>query len=190
MYSKSFNLEIKRKISPFRKKITIDSDKSIGYNTKKEKVIKFYNKLIDSSIIDTRMFNKHMWELADYVGLLSCMTAKLIIDGKGVSQNLRCSPVISKTNYKYYNLKLINEICRKLDIPVINFQEYTTLFYDIVIYKKYNDQKRNEFISDLKTKLSFANFEKIIKLSYLYTNYNKKYTVKVKNKLLNLFNSL
>ena len=30
MYSKSFNLEIKKKISPFKKKIEIDSDKSIS----------------------------------------------------------------------------------------------------------------------------------------------------------------
>ena len=30
MYSKSFNLKIKKKISPFKKKIKIDSDKSIS----------------------------------------------------------------------------------------------------------------------------------------------------------------
>lgn len=168
----------------------IDSDKSIDYNTKKYKVIYFYNNLIDSCVIDTLMFNKHIWELKDYVALLSCTTANKIIDGGGVSQKLRCSPVISKTNYKYYNLKLINEICRKLHIPVLNFQEYTKLFYDIVIYMKYTNEKRSEFISDLKTKLTFTNFEKIIKLSYLYNDYNKKYTIKVKNKLCHLFNSL
>ena len=30
MYSKSFNVEIKKKISPFKKKLLIDSDKSIS----------------------------------------------------------------------------------------------------------------------------------------------------------------
>lgn len=168
----------------------IKSNKTLPYKQQLKNVELFYDHLIGSSIIDTKMFNGHNWVLKDYVGMLSCQSANRIIDGKGTVPTLKCSPVISKTNYKFYNLKLINEICRKLDIPINNFQEYTKLFYDIVIFELYTKKERDHLVKTLKQQLTFSNLEKIIKLSYLYTDYQKKYTIKTKRILEKYFLSL
>ena len=75
MYSKSFNLEIKRKISPFRKKIKIDSDKSISIRS-----------FLISSISQNISSIKNVLESEDVFSTIKCLKklgVKIKKKGKG-----------------------------------------------------------------------------------------------------------
>ncbi len=62
MYSKSFNLEIKKKISPFKKKIKIDSDKSISIRS-----------FLISSISQNISIIKNVLESDDVFSTIKCL---------------------------------------------------------------------------------------------------------------------
>ena len=75
MFSKSFNLEIKNKISPFKKKIKIDSDKSISIRS-----------FLISSISQNISSIKNVLESDDVFSTIQCLRklgVKIIKKGKG-----------------------------------------------------------------------------------------------------------
>ena len=75
MYSKSFNVEIKKKISPFKKKIKIDSDKSISIRS-----------FLISSISQNISIIKNALESDDVFSAIKCLRklgVKIEKKGKG-----------------------------------------------------------------------------------------------------------
>ena len=75
MYSKSFNLEIRKKIPPFKKKIKIDSDKSISIRS-----------FLISSISQNISSIKNVLESDDVFSTIQCLRklgVKIIKKGKG-----------------------------------------------------------------------------------------------------------
>ena len=100
------------------------------------------------------------------------------------------SSILSKLNYFFYNLKFINEITKKINISLNQFQLFTSLLYDYFILNKIDcDIKKQKFIKLLKSyNFAFNNFDKSLKLSYLYCTYEKLYTNKLKKQISNIFN--
>lgn len=161
-------------------------------DTKKNKLIRMFNYYENLTIgmkVDGIIYENNSWELNDYVGLFTCVSANKELNNEIESlkvvkyTNLDSSPVFSKINYKFYNLKLINEICKKLGIRLINFQDFTFTLYKSCII---NEIDKN-FINYVKKKLTFLEIDKSIKLSYLYEHYKSKYTAKKKKQLEKVF---
>jgi len=161
----------------------------------KDKIIKmdyYYKNLIKSIQIEKHIYNSQNWTYKDYIGILSCFTPNIILNDtnsiRPVKYNtIKCTPVLSKINYKYYNLKIINKICKKISISIDNFQDFTSILYDTFIF---NINKSNtSLMIFLKSKLDFWDIDKSIKLSYLYSYHGKLYTVKKKRELTKLYNS-
>ena len=165
-------------------------------NQKIDLMLKYYNHLIDSNIIDKFIFNNQMWELNDYVGILSCKQANIILNNDNkirplVYSTIKTSPVFSKLNYKFYNLKLMNEICKKIKISTSKFHLYTSILYRLLIFNKLDENKYKHYLINLKKcGLTFKNIDKSIKLSYLYTEHSKLYSTKKKKILEKIYKNL
>lgn len=147
--------------------------------------------MIDSSIIEKYVFNNRKWELNSYVGFLSLKYPNYLISSNDLyisNISLNNASIISKTNYLYHNLKYINEIIKKLNISVDNFQNFAYLIYDYFIFNTITEQKAvNKLIKYLqKNNITISNFDKIVKLSYLYETYSKIYTQKKKTSITKL----
>ena len=97
------------------------------------------------------------------------------------------SPLLSKINYKFYNLKIINLICKKMDICTNNFQQFTQYIYNVYIYDIYEPDHKNEINAYLSKYLDFTDIDKCIKLSYLYIDEKLLYTSKMKKKIEKTF---
>jgi len=153
-------------------------------------MINYYNNVIEGINIESSLHENNNWELTEYVGIFSCVSANYELNNNIFNTktnkytDIDSSPVFSKINYKFYNLKLINSICKKLDIKTSNFQYFTFSLYKYFIFNKISYNKDfKEFIHYLKKKINFTEFDKIIKLSYLYEQYKNTYTAKKKKKL-------
>lgn len=164
--------------------------------SKSEKInhlLTYYDYLIDSNIIDRTVRHNHTWQLDDYIGILSCLPINTILNSEKairppVYTEIINSPVFSKTNYKFYNLKLMNNIVRKIGISIDSFQEFTRYLYDLFVFENMKDIERRRFVQFLKSReFTLKDTEKAIKLSYLYEKYGKLFTRKMKNKLDNLY---
>ena len=130
-----------------------------------------------------------------YVGILSCQSANIQLNSNIKKKKplkyikMKNSPIFSKLNYQYYNLKLTNNISRKLNIGYMNFHEYTFKIYKYFILKKPNINEYKYFLKYLKeSNISYTDFDKSIKLSYLYESYRGIYTNKKKKELLKVYN--
>ena len=65
-------------------------------------------------------------------------------------------------------MKIINLICKKLNLQNDNFNIFTLEIYDVFIYNDDIDKKK-KYILDMKNhKIDLSEFNKIFKLSYLY----------------------
>ena len=95
------------------------------------------------------------------------------------------SALISKYNYRFYNLKYINKISKKLDIDLQNFQTLSLL----VAKSVFLDESTLDFtIKSLKKRnLNSKEFQKIVKLSFLFNKYGKKFTKKIQNRIDELY---
>lgn len=164
---------------------------------KKDKIdhlLMYYDFLIDSNIIDRTVRHNHTWQLDDYIGILSCHPINMILNSSAairppVYTDIVNSPVFSKTNYKFYNLKLMNNIVRKLGISIDSFQNFTTYLYQLFVFENMKDIECKRFVQFLKShNFTVKDIEKSIKLSYLYEKHGKLFTRKIKNKLENLYN--
>lgn len=176
-------------------------NRNLEYNkieTSKNKInrmLNYYDDVIEGMSIESSVHENNNWELTDYVGIFSCVSANHqlnnnIMNSKTVKYtDIDSSPVYSKLNYKFYNLKLINAICKKIDIKPTNFQDFTFNLYKLFMFNKtFSNKDCKEFINYLKDKkISFVEFDKTIKLSYLYEQYKNIYTAKKKKELEIIF---
>lgn len=176
-------------------------NKYLHYNCKNtffnklDKMEHYYDTLIDSSLIEDYMKENNTWEMDKYVGILSCQSANIQLNSNIKKKKplkytkMKNSPIFSKLNYQYYNLKLTNNISRKLNIGYMNFHEYTFKIYKYFILKKPNINEYKYFLKYLKeSNISYTDFDKSIKLSYLYESYRGIYTNKKKKELLKVYN--
>ena len=91
---------------------------------------------------------------------------------------------MSKYNYRFYNLKFINNLSKKLDIDMRNFYITSYLLYNI-LYNS-NDKIILKYINILKKfAINSKDFFKIIKLSILPSNIS--ITKKLENKIKKIF---
>ena len=99
--------------------------------------------------------------------------------------NLEKSALISKYNYRYYNLKSINFLSKKLNLDMVNFQIFAALVVNTVFESPKHLPKFLEYVSNFK--ISFKEFEKIMKLSPCFENYTKKWTKKYQKDIISNF---
>ena len=133
------------------------------------------------------------WELNNYVGCLSTVSANYCLRNTKVKsihskKNIDKSSLISKYNYRYYNLKFINLLSKKLQIDIRNFHTLSLLVAHSVFINKDN---LDYTIRKLKSiGLDSTEFKKIVKLSILFLTYNKQFTKKMQNVIDNKFSKI
>lgn len=169
----------------------IDRNTNNTYSEKLDLCIEYYDNLTQSQIIKNSLFGK--WYLIDYVGILSAYAPNIILKKAKLKDVLSLkefekSALISKYNYRYYNLKSINHICKKLDVDITNFQI-------ISIFAVYNVFVDRTFINYIvkyfkKRGLTFKEFEKLMKLSTIFEEYTKKYTKKVQKEINTIYDAI
>ena len=156
-------------------------------------LLDYYEKLSESSMIEKFVFDNRKWGLSCYSGILGLKYPNYILMSNNIITNnikINNSSILSKLNYFFYNLKFINEITKKINISLNQFQLFTSLLYDYFILNKIDcDIKKQKFIKLLKSyNFAFNNFDKSLKLSYLYCTYEKLYTNKLKKQISDIFN--
>lgn len=166
------------------------------FNTYEEKLdasIYFYKYILFSQKIKKKVFNR--WYLECYVGLLSCGAFNIITHSlkkkKTNTYNIIYkSSLISKYNYRFYNLKYINQLSKSLNININNFYILSNLIATCVFNDLDNTESILTLIKRIKQyKLSSAEFLKIIKLNYEFYKYKKCFTKKFQNKIQGIYNS-
>ena len=168
----------------------VQKNSKITYSEKIDTCLDYYKYLEKSQILKKQTFNK--WFLNDYIALFTCVAPNFILKDtklkETLTNNISKSALISKYNYRYYNLKSINLLCKKLKIDINNFQFIAT----IVVYTVFEDRTNlNLYLRFLKeNKVIFKEFEKIMKLSTIYKIYSKNYTKKYQKNLLNIFDKI
>ena len=169
----------------------IDYNTNNTYSEKLDLCIEFYNYYIDSQQIKSDIFGH--WELADYVGVLSTAGANVVLNKAKIKKVLtktsfEKSSLVSKYNYRYYNLKYINQLSKSLQIDIKNFQTLSLL----VAYCVFLDKPKMDYMIQklYNAGLNSKEFKKIVKLSLLYQKYSKKFTKKLQNEIDNKFKKL
>ena len=96
------------------------------------------------------------------------------------------SALISKYNYRYYNLKYMNQLSKKLNLDIHNFK-ILSLFVSIAVF--IDKSKLNYCIEKLKSiGIESKEFQKIVKLSFIFEKYSKVFTKKLQNSIDSKFN--
>jgi replication factor C subunit 1 len=162
---------------------------------KLDSMYQYYNFITDANIIENELYHTHNWELSDYIGILTCYSANNILNSLNPYEipkynTINNSPVLSKINYKFYNLKIINLFCKKINISTNNFQQFTQYIYNIYIFNIYDENTTLKITKYLAKYLEFVDIDKCIKLSYLYQEYIKLYTSKIKKKIEKTFQNI
>ncbi len=166
----------------------IDKNTNNTFSEKLDLCIEYYESFMISQKMKGKLFGN--WELADYIGILTTMPANIVMKKAKhkstlVDSKIDKSALISKYNYRFYNLKYINQISKKLDIDIQNFQTLSIL----VAKSVFIDQQTLEYtIKCLKKRnLNSKEFQKIVKLSFLFDKYGKQFTKKLQNKIEELY---
>lgn len=126
----------------------------------------------------------------DHIGNLSVVVPNHIIKNTNVKSvisdsTLKKSALVSKYNYRYYNMKFINQLSKKLSISMNNFS-LLSLIVSIAIFI---EQDKLEYtINIFKGILTSIEFQKVIKLSFIFEKYQKLFTKKVQNNIDSKFN--
>lgn len=162
---------------------------------KLDAMYQYYNLISDANIIENELYHTHNWELTDYIGLLTCYSANTIFNSLNPYNipkydMINNSPVLSKINYKFYNLKIINLFCKKINLSTTNFQQFTQYIYNNYIFNLYDETTTINMTTYLAKYLEFVDIDKCIKLSYLYQEHIKLYTSKKKKKIEKSFQSI
>uniref|UniRef100_A0A6C0JES6 AAA+ ATPase domain-containing protein n=1 Tax=viral metagenome TaxID=1070528 RepID=A0A6C0JES6_9ZZZZ len=166
----------------------IDRNTNNTYEEKLDLCLDYYENLTNSQVIKNNLFGN--WNLIEHVGISSCVIPNSILKRAKlkdtlVMKNFEKSALISKYNYRYYNLKSINHICKKMDIDIKNFQILAIfVVYYIFVDKTYLEHLIKYF---KKFNIIFKEFEKIMKLSSIFEEYAKKYTKKMQKELNIIF---
>jgi hypothetical protein len=130
------------------------------------------------------------WHISEYIGYFTTVIPNVIIKNSKlketpVTTKLDKSALISKYNYRYYNLKSINFLSKKLNLDMINFQIFAALVVNTVFSSPKFLPKFLEYIT--ATKITFKEFEKIMKLSPCFELYIKKWTKKYQKGFISNF---
>jgi hypothetical protein len=133
--------------------------------------------MYQSLVIKTNVFG-HWEEFNDYIGIFSTVSANSILkkymNDDRKYETYRKSAMISKYNYRYYNMKFINYICKKISMDIDNFAIFSCLlYYSVFINMTY---LKEHLLLCASYKLTFKELEKILKLCILYDEkkYNKR----------------
>ena len=168
----------------------IDKNTYNSYEELLDCSIKYYDLLTDSQLFRNNMFGN--WGFSEYVGILSCFTSNFLIKNMKIRNtpivtSFEKSALISKYNYRFYNLKSINNICKKIDIDISNFH----ILSSFILYATFENQQLLPYqIKYLSSKnISIKEFEKILKLSAKYEHYVGLYTKKFQKKILSIFSN-
>ena len=166
----------------------IDKNTHNSYEELLDCSINYYELLTDSQLFRNNMFGN--WDFTEYVGVLSCFNSNFLIKNMKLKNTPKItsfekSALISKYNYRFYNLKSINNICKKLDIDISNFH----ILSSFILYATFeNQQLLPSQIKYLSSKnISLKEFEKILKLSPNYENYIALYTKKFQKNIISIF---
>ena len=159
-----------------------------GKNLEKiEKINQYYVNLSTAYDIQTKIYTDSNWSLSSYVGVLSCYSANLLLNHNNKKKKRKqlvnnVSPIFSKINYKFYNLKFVNNICKKLNINISNFQTFTYQIYNLyVLSSTYSNEAKTYKKILINKNFLYVDLDKSIKLSYLFDEYRSVYTSKKKN---------
>ena len=163
----------------------VDQSCKGDYKTKLKLCIEYYNTVLQSNIFLNKMFNQ--WKLQQYLIMPFFAINNLILTNKKPNKPipyLKHSLITSKYNYRFYNLKFINNLSKKLDIDMRNFYITSFLIHEVLFNS--NNQTILNYIKMLKKyDINTKDFFKIIKLSILPININ--ITKKIENKIRKLF---
>ena len=167
----------------------IDKNTNNKLNQKIDICIEYYDNFIDSLILKSNNFG--YWELIDHIGNLNVILPNHIVKKSNVKSvinnySLGKSSLISKYNYRYYNMKFINQLSKKLSISMGNFS-LLSLLVSIAIFIEHD--KLDYTINIFKDRLTSNEFQKIVKLSFIFEKYQKLFTKKVQNNIDSKFNS-
>ena len=134
------------------------------YIKKLELCDQYYKYVINFSQIMKKLFGN--WHLAKYAAIFSIYSISLnyTLKLKTIKDSFIQNPsVISKYNYRYYNLKAINDISKTIDIDIRNFHIISHILHDILFnHKEYEDLY---MIYLKKYGIEYKRFLKIIKLN-------------------------
>uniref|UniRef100_A0A6C0B2W4 AAA+ ATPase domain-containing protein n=1 Tax=viral metagenome TaxID=1070528 RepID=A0A6C0B2W4_9ZZZZ len=156
-----------------------------NYKTKLKICIEYYNNFLHTNIFLQKMFNH--WELQQYLAISFLSINNLMLKNKKPNTPLpflHHSLITSKYNYRFYNLKFINTLSKKLDIDMRNFYITSFLLYNI-LYNSNDKIIRNYIKMIQRYSLGAKDFFKIIKLSILPPSIN--ITKKLENKITKFF---
>ncbi len=163
----------------------IDKNTNNTFNEKIDLCLEYYDNLTNSQLFKNDFFGN--WEYSDYIGIFSCVVPNYIIKKSRLKNTLiytkyEKSALISKYNYRFYNLKSINTISKKMNIDITNFQSLSGLVvHSIFIETEFLPQVMQLFAN---YKMTFKNLEKTMKLSLFFDDYEKLYTKKFQKNLL------
>jgi DNA polymerase III delta prime subunit len=163
----------------------------VGSNDEKlDLTLKYYNNLISSYTIKENLFGN--WELTDYIGILSTASANIFSNSLPLKSKLGYekidnSAIISKYNYRFFNLKILNGICKKLNIGISSWIELSNYLWNIINEENWEILKE-EFIILLNKGLESKEIEKILRLNPQLTLIDSGlYTYKIKKKIADIF---
>ena len=166
----------------------IDNNTNEKYEDKIDICLSYYDFLTTSQLFKDRVFGN--WYISEYIGYLTSVAPNLLIKNSKLKNtptmtNLEKSALISKYNYRYYNLKSINFLSKKLNLDMLNFQLFAALVVNTVFNSPKYIHKFLDYI--ISNKITFKEFEKIMKLSPCFENYIKKWTKKYQKDLVSKF---
>ena len=167
----------------------LEKNSNDNYSNKLDTSIKYYDNLIQSQIIKKKTFGN--WELLEYIGFFNTVYPNLLLRTSNIkktlsSNNMSKSALISKYNYRYYNLKYMNQLSKKLNLDIHNFK-ILSLFVSIAVF--IDKSKLNYCIEKLKSiGIESKEFQKIVKLSFIFEKYSKVFTKKLQNSIDSKFN--
>jgi DNA polymerase III delta prime subunit len=150
---------------------------TIEYDKQLDICLEYYEYLYMSQIMKTHIFGK--WEdFSEYMGILTAVSVNSLLkpymnDNREYEQYTK-SAIISKYNYRYYNMKFINYISKKIGMDTDNFPIFACILYNSIFVNIIYMKTHLELCANYK--LSLKELEKVLKLCILYDDkkYNKK----------------
>jgi len=161
----------------------------ITYEKQLDICLEYYDYLYTSLVIKSNIFGK--WDdFSEYIGIFTSVSTNKILkpymkeDRKFTGYNK--SAIISKYNYRYYNMKFINYVSKKMSIDIDNFAIFSCLLYNSVFINTQYMKTHLELCANYK--LTLKEVEKILKLCILYDD--KKYNKKKQKELNDMYSPL